>query len=184
MGQSRTPRGWGPGEWDGNQNGAGGQGWCRRDGRWGRAGVRKGQGCRMGVGCWWEGNGGWEMVIGQKRRCRSLGGGVGVGVGLETGLGNPGPVGSGGKGGHRCGRQARGQGGSRAGAGRGRGQAGSGADISSQTVLQRGGGDRWGGRLCPWAGYPSPSAPPALGLQRKAHRYLNFDFILFYFPAS
>lgn len=34
----------GPGEWDGNQNEGGEQGWWRRDGLWGRAGVRKGQG--------------------------------------------------------------------------------------------------------------------------------------------
>lgn len=42
----------------------------------------------------------------------------------------------------------------------------------------------WWGGLCPWAGRPlplSPACPPARGLQRKAHRYLNFDFILFYF---
>lgn len=40
---------------------------------------------------------------------------------------------------------------------------------------------RWRGGLCPWARRPLPAAPPALGLQREAHRYLNFDFILFYF---
>lgn len=44
-----------------------------------------------------------------------------------------------------------------------------------------------GGQALPLGRVPlplSPACPPALGLQRKAHRYLNFDFILFYFPAS
>lgn len=57
--------------------------------------------------------------------------------------------------------------------------------IPDPTTASWGGGLRvgWGG-LCPWAGRPfplSPACPPARGLPRKAHRYLNFDFILFYF---
>lgn len=89
-GQSRMPEGGDQGKGMGTKMRMG-AGMVDEGGALGKGRSEKGTGCRMGMQV------GREMVIGQKWRCRSLGGGVGVG--METGLGNPGPVGSGGKGG-------------------------------------------------------------------------------------